>query len=290
MTFFFGRWQAYTVQTALPTLPTRVLNLDCLSLKSFRPSPLVVLSLSFCSSPLHPTVTFLHRRFTTLLGRRALRQLQFLHPSPCPPRLRILAMPSLKKRSQNRLSSIFSTSSTTSDRSTTSDDGRLQAPSGFKAALPNKLYKASFARSTEQIPSGRKTPPVVPAPSSQQPGVLPRQRPISQQLNTDGPDFLPIPPPPTVFEPFHTRSHSQPPSGTSTPALSTPASESPQLLAPSNADQAKLKRRSWFGSSKDERHKGQANSAAWVLTHDGNLPYNLDLLVEAERVRFLFHY
>ena len=69
-----------------------------------------------------------------------------------------------------------------------------------------------------------------------------------------------------------------------TPALAVTSagSASPNMLTPPSIDRSK--RRSWFGRSKD---KGQTEKgpAAWIIGHEGVLPYDISGLVAGQPVR-----
>lgn len=200
-----------------------------------------------------------------------------------------------RRKSSSRLSNIFSSSA--ANLTIPSIDEQPSAPSGPHSAVessrgsnspprgrtaPNKLSK-------ERVPSGQLHDPV-PYPS-QSPGRPELSRkPTINHVQTDFPDGLLPPPPMSALSPGSGSPRNGSPdsrigSRPVTPVLSVPPGQyESATLTPTK--ESKLRRKSWFGGghkSRDSADDGRG-PLAWVVGHQGKLPYNLSLLLGAERV------
>ncbi|KAJ9667200.1 hypothetical protein H2201_002721 [Coniosporium apollinis] len=199
--------------------------------------------------------------------------------------------PSKKDRSSSRLSSLFSLSSSGSEPAFSIDDGKSESSSSRRSARlslspsrrtsPKRLSKAAH----ERVPSGQLLSPVAyPSPS-----------PRRGQINPVDPAQTGAVFPPPVNDAFYrdespvrSRPGSRPPSRPLTPTLDLPRHDSRGMGPPvsyNNQSQAKPKRRSWFGGGSRDKHGPQEQAPlAWVIGHETKLPYNLSLLLNAEKV------
>lgn len=203
-----------------------------------------------------------------------------------------------KKRSSQRLSSLFSLSSSdqgVKSKSLVEDIPSAPYPSNYLSVDANrsripvarKLTKAPHKR----VPSGQQLPPNYPPPPPPDPELYgqPTITPVSAAPATT--EFLPPHAPPNDTLASGPSTGSQPASRASTrpgtPVLDGPNERHSSLPAPSN--NTKAKRRSWLlggARSSDERVSefGHGGPLAWVIGHDGKVPYNLSLLIGGEKV------
>ncbi|KAF2087043.1 hypothetical protein K490DRAFT_57120 [Saccharata proteae CBS 121410] len=197
-----------------------------------------------------------------------------------------------------RLTSLFSLSSSnlsdsgkhseTGSDSGSSSNGRGRALSSAdnRKSLGSRLTKTKSRDSLRSVRSSRSSR-VHSFPLEDAPPVPKR----SPTLNTN-PDVLL--PPPSLRDPSATRSasplSSRPVSRASifpdTPTfLDAPPNDG--LLTPQSATSKQSKRKSIFSigrSNKEEKTAGQSGPLAWVIGHQGKPSYNLDTLLNAEKV------
>jgi hypothetical protein len=196
-------------------------------------------------------------------------------------------MPLLKSRSANRLSALFTNTSNQGDQAPTEDPQ--------KGDRSNKLYKTSYTRSHERLSSAQLSPQVAyPTPQQlQQPHF--NNRPTVTHVTHDGVSVPPPPLPMPTDRPLQRDASpvkSRPTSGTWAPPR--PHSLGPGIpsgvpnmstLSPIPIDTPKSsKRRSLFGSSKEDKYKAANKPMAWIAGHNEKLPYNIALLLSGERV------
>ncbi|KAF2271854.1 uncharacterized protein EI97DRAFT_387025 [Westerdykella ornata] len=168
-----------------------------------------------------------------------------------------------KKRSSSRLSSLLSLTSIASDNSESSPMASSE-PAGRFRKVRNRISSATHLS------------PVYPPPGTAAPANLST---TIQPLDSAPPVLASPDPPPPIPAP---RSCSDPP--TRPHSSAGIGSRDPQLLDYSKLK--KLKRRSAFFAgprSSDERLQ-ERGPLAWIVGHQGKLPYDLTLLLNGEKV------
>jgi hypothetical protein len=225
-------------------------------------------------------------------------------------------MPITKNKSGNRLSSMFSTSSsdlTALAGPTTKDSGRasnhnlsipdrtIPAPKAGNAVKPGITGNAPWLPPQQQFPgSGQVRRPYNQHLTPLAPPVDFQRKPVGD-VTRDGPNQLSLHPSSATSSPVNSsRPASALSSHPSSPYQSTPPPHSavdhptalPALGQPGSGSPTtgKLKRKSWFGGggkhSKKEEEEERKRSTAWVLGHENqHPPYDLGPLINAQRVR-----
>jgi hypothetical protein len=231
-------------------------------------------------------------------------------------------MPITKNKSGNRLSSMFSTSSSDLTAPTAPSTKESRRASTHNLSLPDRTIPAPQATSGVKAANSGNAPWMPPHHQRVDSGQV--RRPYNQHLaplappaeiqrravgdpTRDGSSYPSLHPSSATSSPVNTsRPGSAFSSHPSSPYQATPpphsAVDQPTALpvlgqsGSGSPTAGKLKRKSWFGGGgkhlKKEEEEQQRRAAAWILGHDNQRPpYDLGPLINAERVRLsLYNY
>jgi hypothetical protein len=224
-------------------------------------------------------------------------------------------MPITKNKSGNRLSSMFSTSSSDLTALTSLASKESRRASTHNLSIPDRTIPPPTAAHTASNGSSGNAPWMPPQHQRADSGHV--RRPYNQHLAPlappaevhrkpvgdfarDGSSQMSLHPSSATSSPIHTpRSASAFSSQPSSPYQTTPsphtAVDHPSALpvlghsGSGSPTTGKIKRKSWFAGSgkhsKKEEEEEQKRSSAWILGHDNqHPPYDLGPLINAQRV------